>query len=214
MARRAPGAEIVIKAKDDARALAALRASFGAGFTPPANLSIVSGGDPFALITTADVVIGFNSTALFEALAAAVPVIVPELDLDAPTLDPDEISATIVAALTRLDLKDAESPVALGYRWRGSASFQRLDQFGHGVRAALRASLENGQPLVLVGDGDIGGLVGLHLKEEMGLEAPVISVDGIELREFDYVDIGDLIPSSGAVPVVIKSLIFPASAEG
>ena len=143
-----------------------------------------------------------------------VPVIVPELDLDAPTLDPDEISATIVAALTRLDLKDAESPVALGYRWRGSASFQRLDQFGHGVRAALRASLENGQPLVLVGDGDIGGLVGLHLKEEMGLEAPVISVDGIELQEFDYVDIGDLIPSSGAVPVVIKSLIFPASAEG
>jgi ethanolamine utilization protein EutA len=100
-----------------------------------------------------------------------VPVIVPELDLDAPNLDPDEISATIVAALTRLDLKDAESPVALGYRWRGSASFQRLDQFGHGVRAALRASLENGQPLVLVGDGDIGGLVGLHLKEEMGLEA-------------------------------------------
>jgi ethanolamine utilization protein EutA len=42
----------------------------------------------------------------------------------------------------------------------------------------------------------------------------VISVDGIELQEFDYVDIGDLIPSSGAVPVVIKSLIFPASAEG
>ncbi|MFP6746535.1 MAG: hypothetical protein VCD66_02905 [Alphaproteobacteria bacterium] len=77
-ARRAPGAEIVIKAKDDARALAALRTSFGAGFTPPANLSIVSGGDPFELITTADVVVGFNSTALFEALAAAVPVIVPE----------------------------------------------------------------------------------------------------------------------------------------
>ena len=35
--------------------------------------------------------------------------------------------------------------------------------------------------------------------------------DGIDLREFDYIDVGALIPSSGAVPVVIKSLIFPGS---
>ena len=71
---------------------------------------------------------------------------------------------------------------------------------------------EHGQPLVLVSDGDVGGLVGIHLKEEMKLDAPVISVDGIELKEFDYIDIGALIETSGAVPVVIKSLIFPASA--
>lgn len=76
-ARRAPEAEIVIKAKDDARAVAALNESFGPGFSPPGNLRIVSGGDPFELITTADVVVAFNSTTLFEALAAAVPVIVP-----------------------------------------------------------------------------------------------------------------------------------------
>jgi len=28
----------------------------------------------------------------------------------------------------------------------------------------------------------------------------------------DYIDIGSMLPNSGAVPVVIKSLIFPASA--
>ena len=63
---------------------------------------------------------------------------------------------------------------------------------------------------MLVSDGDIGGLLGLHLKEEMRLANPVVSIDGIDLREFDYIDIGALIPSSGAVPVVIKSLVFPA----
>jgi ethanolamine utilization protein EutA len=36
----------------------------------------------------------------------------------------------------------------------------------------------------------------------------VISIDGVELTDFNYVDIGELIPSSGAVPVVIKSLVF------
>ena len=54
--------------------------------------------------------------------------------------------------------------------------------------------------------------MGIHLKEEMKLEAPVISIDGVELKEFDYIDIGEIIPSSGAVPVVIKSLVFPADA--
>ena len=38
-------------------------------------------------------------------------------------------------------------------------------------------------------------------------------IDCIALSEFDYIDIGASIPSSGAAPVVIKSLIFPASAQ-
>jgi ethanolamine utilization protein EutA len=39
-----------------------------------------------------------------------------------------------------------------------------------------------------------------------------VSIDGLELKDFDYIDIGEMLPSSGAVPVVIKSLIFPTSA--
>ena len=63
----------------------------------------------------------------------------------------------------------------------------------------------------MVSDGDIGGLIGIHLREEMKLETSVISIDGIILSEFDFIDIGEIIPSSGAVPVVIKSLVFPTS---
>ena len=46
----------------------------------------------------------------------------------------------------------------------------------------------------------------------MKLPNPVISIDGLELKAFDFIDIGAMLESSGAVPVVIKSLIFPASA--
>jgi ethanolamine utilization protein EutA len=46
----------------------------------------------------------------------------------------------------------------------------------------------------------------------MRLEYPVVSIDGLELKEFDYIDIGEILDASGAVPVVIKSLIFPATA--
>lgn len=141
-----------------------------------------------------------------------VPVIVPELDFSGMEVDSGQIKSAIDVALTRLDLVNLETPVAIGFRWKGSASFARLDQFGKGVQAALTEQVAKGLPIVLVSDGDIGGLVGIHLREEMKLDSPVISIDGITLSEFDFIDIGEIIPSSGAVPVVIKSLVFPASA--
>ena len=37
----------------------------------------------------------------------------------------------------------------------------------------------------------------------------MISLDGIELQEFDYIDIGAMILLAQVVPVVVKSLVFP-----
>jgi ethanolamine utilization protein EutA len=140
-----------------------------------------------------------------------MPVIAPDLDLTGETLDAAVIAEATQAALRRLDLADGERTVALCFKWDGSATFQRLDAFARGVVDGLSAVLAQGHPLVLVGDNDIGGVLGIHFVEEMKLDLKVVSIDGIELKEFDYIDIGTLIPSSGAVPVVIKSLVFPTS---
>jgi ethanolamine utilization protein EutA len=122
------------------------------------------------------------------------------------------VSDVIRDALRRFDLLDASVPVALAAQWEGSATYNRIKAFCNGAVEAMRPRVNNGHPLILVFDSDIGGLLGLHFREEMRLALPIISIDGIELREFDYIDIGALIPSSGAVPVVIKSLVFPTSA--
>lgn len=141
-----------------------------------------------------------------------VAVVAPALPLDADDLDADLIAQATRTALRRLDLHQGTQPVALTYRWAGSATFARLDAFCRGVTAGLAAVLQAGHPLVLVGDGDIGGLVGIHAHAELKLPQPVVSIDGITLHEFDYIDIGALMDTSGAVPVVIKSLVFPGSA--
>ena len=140
-----------------------------------------------------------------------VPVIAPALPLDSETIDPTAVARATTAMLKRLDLNGGEQPVAVFVPWQGSATFQRLDAFCRGVVEGLAAVLKNGHPLVLAGDGDVGGLLGIHLHEEMKLKNPVVSIDGLELKEFDYIDIGTMLESSGAVPVVIKSLIFPGS---
>jgi len=140
-----------------------------------------------------------------------IPVVAPNFPYGESDIDADGVQRAVREALDRFDLLETELPVALAFRWQGSATFRRIGGFCSGVVEGMRANLDHGNPVVLVSDGDIGGLLGLHFREEMGLDIPVISIDGVELREFDYIDIGNLIPSSGAVPVVIKSLIFPAS---
>jgi ethanolamine utilization protein EutA len=140
-----------------------------------------------------------------------VPVITPDLPLAAEALDVDRIAAAVRIALRRLDLHEGEQAVALCYHWQGSATFARLDAFAHGIRAGMAAIMDRGLPLILVGDGDIGGLVGIHFREEMRLDNPIVSIDGITLKEFDFIDIGAMLELSGAVPVVIKSLVFPTS---
>ncbi len=140
-----------------------------------------------------------------------IPVITPELPLDADDLDVEAIARGVGVALRRLDLAEGEQAVAVCYRWGGSATFRRLDDFVKGVCKGLETHLANGHPLILVGDGDIGGLVGIHALEEAKLKNPIVSIDGIVLKEFDFIDIGAMLETSGAVPVVIKSLVFPTS---
>ena len=136
-----------------------------------------------------------------------IPVIKPAIDF-ADKVDPADVAARVTESLSRLDLNAGESPVAVCYDWEGSASYRRLDGFCRGVIEGLGPVLSKGHPLILVGNGDVGGLVGMHCKLEAGISS-LVSIDGIKLDEFDFIDIGAMLETSGAVPVVIKSLVFP-----
>jgi ethanolamine utilization protein EutA (predicted chaperonin) len=142
-----------------------------------------------------------------------VAVVAPEFPLEKDEFTKDAVRDALLAALRRLDLLHGRQPVAVAFHWDGSATFARLQAFCSGVAEGLKDILAKGHGLVLVNDGDIGGIIGLHCQEELKLDSPIISIDGIALSDFDFIDVGALIPSSGAVPVVIKSLIFPASPE-
>jgi ethanolamine utilization protein EutA (predicted chaperonin) len=141
-----------------------------------------------------------------------VPVIAPELPLSSERLDAEAIARAVGTALRRLDLQGGDRAVAVCYRWHGAATFDRLDVLVRGLAQGLASILATGLPLILVGDGDVGGLVGIHACEEARLPNPIVSIDGITLKEFDFIDIGAILELSGAVPVVIKSLVFPTAA--
>jgi ethanolamine utilization protein EutA len=135
-------------------------------------------------------------------------VLYPRLPLEEDAR-PAEIGEAIAASFRRFDIVEGEHPVALALDWSGTPRYARLRALADGITAGLPNTVATGRPLVLVFNGDIGRAIGSILREDLGLTNEVISIDGIDVREFDFVDIGEMLHPSRAVPVVIKSLVFP-----
>ncbi len=100
---------------------------------------------------------------------------------------------------------DLVGSVAVAFGWTGLPAYDALEQLALGIHDGAGAS---GEPLILAIDGDVGQLVGRVLDVDLGFERRVLSVDGVELNELDFIDIGELLDPPGVVPVVIKSLLF------
>jgi ethanolamine utilization protein EutA len=140
-----------------------------------------------------------------------VAVVAPALALG-EDVDVAQEARAIELALARASM-DGEHAIALAIRWRGEPHYRRLRSLGEAIALATRASglaprASRPPPLVLMIDGDVGRSLGHILEHELAIGRPVVSIDGIALREFDYVDIGETIRPADVVPVIIKSLLF------
>jgi ethanolamine utilization protein EutA len=128
--------------------------------------------------------------------------------LTSPEPDEVEVARAVSRAFDRLDLEEGACPVAVSLNWRGEPRYSALRALAAGLAAGLRRSLSNGMPLVLALEADVGSSLGAILTEEFGAGAGLIVLDGVELRELDYVDVGRLLRPAQVVPLVVKSLAF------
>jgi ethanolamine utilization protein EutA len=124
-------------------------------------------------------------------------------------VNPDELSAAIGRGFQRFDMEEGEQVVAIAIDWAGEPRYSSLRNLAAGIVQALPRTIAAGLPIVLVFANDFGKLIGGIIREEFAPTTDVISIDGIELQEFDYIDIGAMIYPSQVVPVVVKSLVFP-----
>ena len=136
-----------------------------------------------------------------------LPVVAATFDMDA-TIEPAAVTAAVRKALARSDLKEGTAPFALAFPWHGDPSHARLHAVAEGIAAALPNTIAAGLPVVLLIDGDVGKSLGRIIRDEAAPGAHVIALDSVQLKQFDYVDIGRVIELTNAVPVIIKSLLF------
>jgi len=124
------------------------------------------------------------------------------------SIDADKLTKAIRAHFTAFDLIEGEGDVALALRWRGAPSYERILAFAEGIRHGLATTIERKKPLYIMLDGDVAQTLGAILREELLVESEILAIDGLVLRDFDYIDLGRIRMPSFTVPVTIKSLLF------
>ncbi|GAB7388840.1 ethanolamine ammonia-lyase reactivating factor EutA [Bacillaceae bacterium] len=123
-------------------------------------------------------------------------------------IDPDALARSIREHFIAFDLKEGEAEVVLAFRWEGEPSYERMAAFIQGLETGLQETIRQGKPLYLVFDGDVASTIGSLLKEERKIKSEILSIDGILLQDFDFIDIGKKLYPSGVVPVTVKSFVF------
>jgi ethanolamine utilization protein EutA len=135
----------------------------------------------------------------------------PVLACDFPLgeeVDAQAVAATVRDAIGRSDIEEGTSPIALAFPWHGDPSHARLHAVAAGITAALPRTLAEGAPLALMIDGDVGMSLGRIMRNETAPGVNMIAIDGVQLKQFDYVDIGEIVAVTNVVPIIIKSLLF------
>jgi ethanolamine utilization protein EutA len=126
----------------------------------------------------------------------------------------DSVAAAIRAHFTAFDLEDSDGDVALAFEWTGHPEYGRIRAFAEGIVEGTVDRLAKGMFLYVMLDGDIALTLGTILRDELKVENEMLVIDGVLLRDFDYIDLGRIRLPSMTVPVTIKSLVFSDDPRG
>jgi ethanolamine utilization protein EutA len=136
-----------------------------------------------------------------------VPVV--SIDLSRGSVEERAVERAIARGAERLDLGASEGPIAVAVAWDGDPLYATLRALAGGIAAAHRGAARRGSTMIVALTADVGASLGHILADELGATEGVIAIDGLELADLDYIDIGERILPANVVPVVVKSLVFP-----
>lgn len=89
-----------------------------------------------------------------------------------------------------------------------SPAFSQIQAYAAALYEALTAIQGKDAPLIIIVGNDMAKVLGQTIFSKSGYRAGVISLDGIELEQGDYIDIGRPAAGGSIVPVVVKTLVF------
>ncbi len=134
-------------------------------------------------------------------------VLKPYVDLAAhPTSE--DIADKIERHFEAFDLEVAAQDVVLVFEYRLEPDYTYIRNLADAIASAMAPRIALGHPLYIIIDGDIARTLGGILRDELGIENDLLVLDGLSLRDFDYVDFGKIRLPSFTVPVTVKSLLF------
>jgi len=131
--------------------------------------------------------------------------------IQAPVREGEAVADGIKQALRKFDLGSFTSGLALSLTVSGVPDYQSVRRIAEGVAEILKGADDAKCPLYLTLDLDIAKSLGAILREELKITRDIIAIDGIEVGDLDYIDIGECLGITEVIPVTVKSLMFPTT---
>lgn len=138
-----------------------------------------------------------------------LPAVVPNISRGKTSAA--DVSLAIREAFKLFDMQEGIDDLIIAFNDAVRPSYENLTEFAKGVVTALPKTIASGKPLLMCFDSDIGNSVGNVMKRETGIGNDILSIDEIQLKPGDFVDIGEPIIEGVVVPVVVKTLVFESS---
>jgi ethanolamine utilization protein EutA (predicted chaperonin) len=129
-------------------------------------------------------------------------VFVAEVDWQAPVAE--KTAATITKMLAARDPEVHGSPFVLAFSTPPFSGYGAVQDMARGIDHALEELPAADRPAALVFVQNVGQVVGGMLSAKWDMPC----IDEVSLSELDFIDVGEVVPDEGFVPVVIKSLAF------
>jgi ethanolamine utilization protein EutA len=127
--------------------------------------------------------------------------------------DYTDLPQAVKRALEKFDLSEIGPGLAIALSVPAQPNYATLRRIAEDLKTVADGSSDPSSPLLLVLDLDVAKSLGGILKEELGLSRDLIAIDGIDVGDLDYIDIGRPVGASEALPVTVKSLMFPTHAD-
>jgi len=129
-------------------------------------------------------------------------VFVVQADWEAPIAERVEVAVT--QALGARDPEVRGTPFALAFSTPAFVGYGSAQDMAKGIDRAFTHLGVDDRPVALVFGQNVGQVVGGML----AMKWNVPCIDEVTLSELDFIDVGEVVPDEGFVPVVIKSLAF------
>jgi len=129
-------------------------------------------------------------------------VFVADVDWETPVAD--KTAAAVGNVLGARDVEVRGTPFVLAFSTPPFAGYGAVQDMAKGIDRALETLPVEDRPMALVFVQNVGQVVGGILSAKWNMPC----IDEVSLSELDFIDIGEVVPGEGFVPVVIKSLAF------
>jgi ethanolamine utilization protein EutA len=129
-------------------------------------------------------------------------VFVVPADWQAPVAE--RVEAAVLKVLLERDPEVRGAPFALAFSTPPFVGYGAVQDMAQGIDRAFARLRADDRPLALVFGQNVGQVVGRMLSAKWNMPC----IDEVTLSELDFIDVGEVVPEEGFVPVVIKSLAF------